>query len=397
MPLFHSSKSVTSSPAEMRPILSIEAVTKIYAAQDTPAVKSVSLCLPQGDILGLLGPSGCGKTTLLRLIAGFETLNSGSIRLGDRIVSSSHIAVPPEERCVGMVFQDFALFPHLSVFENIAFGIKSIFGRQKDLLQRRVLEVLELVGLDGLQRRYPHELSGGQQQRIALARALAPQPKLVLLDEPLSNLDVQVRLHLRQELRTILKAAKTSAVFVTHDQEEALAISDLVAVMRSGQLEQMGTPEAVYCTPSSRFVAQFVTQANFLSAQFHQTFWQTEVGRFEVKPIEANGLDANGFEVNGKPSDAAHQIDASHESHEVLTHGWLMIRQEELRLRSDPFGKATICDRQFLGRDYRYCLRTPSGQMLHALSRDNTLVLGSTVTLAAQPETLRIFPAALNE
>jgi iron(III) transport system ATP-binding protein len=387
MPPSHSLKSAKSSLVEMRPILSIEAITKIYAAQETPAVKSVSLYLPQGDILGLLGPSGCGKTTLLRLIAGFETLNAGSIRLGDRIVSSSHVAVPPEERGVGMVFQDFALFPHLSVFENIAFGLKSIFGRQKDLLQRRVLEVLELVGLDGLQRRYPHELSGGQQQRIALARALAPQPQLVLLDEPLSNLDVQVRLHLRQELRTILKAAKTSAVFVTHDQEEALAISDLVAVMRGGQLEQIGTPEAIYCTPSSRFVAQFVTQANFLPAQLHDAFWQTEVGRFEV-----DGLEHNRETNDTARNDAARKADASNGSPEGLHHGWLMIRQEELRLCPDPLGKATIFDRQFLGRDYRYCLRTPSGQTLHALSRDNTLVLGSTVTVTAQPETLRIFP-----
>jgi iron(III) transport system ATP-binding protein len=384
MPQFHSSTSVTSSLAEMRPILSIEAVAKIYAAQETPAVKSVSLCLPQGNILGLLGPSGCGKTTLLRLIAGFETLDAGAIRLGDRLVSSAHVTVPPEERGVGMVFQDFALFPHLSVFENIAFGLKAIFGRQKDLLRQRVLEVLELVGLDGLQRRYPHELSGGQQQRIALARALAPKPNLVLLDEPLSNLDVQVRLHLRQELRTILKAAKTSAVFVTHDQEEALAMSDLVAVMRSGQLEQIGTPEAVYCAPSSRFVAQFVTQANFLPAQLHETFWQTEAGRFEV----------NKLETDVKTDNSALQAIVSEGSQKIVTHGWLMIRQEELRLHPDPFGSVTICDRQFLGRDYRYCLRTPSGQMLHALSQNNTLVLGSTVTLDAQPENLRIFPYA---
>jgi iron(III) transport system ATP-binding protein len=177
MPPSHSLKNVPSSidgeRDGARSILSIEAVSKTYVAQEPPAVKTVTLHLHQGDILGLLGPSGCGKTTLLRLIAGFETLNSGSIWLGDRIVSSVHVAVPPEDRNVGMVFQDFALFPHLSVFDNIAFGLKAIFGRQKDLLQRRVLEVLELVGLDGLQRRYPHELSGGQQQRIALACASA--------------------------------------------------------------------------------------------------------------------------------------------------------------------------------------------------------------------------------
>jgi iron(III) transport system ATP-binding protein len=395
MPPSHSLKNVPSSidgeRDGARSILSIEAVSKTYVAQEPPAVKAVTLHLQQGDILGLLGPSGCGKTTLLRLIAGFETLNSGSIWLGDHIVSSVHVAVPPEDRNVGMVFQDFALFPHLSVFDNIAFGLKAIFGRQKDLLQRRVLEVLELVGLDGLQRRYPHELSGGQQQRIALARALAPKPKLVLLDEPLSNLDVQVRLHLRQELRTILKAAKTSAVFVTHDQEEALAISDQVAVMRGGQLEQIGTPEAVYCNPSSRFVAQFVTQANFLPAQRHQSVWKTEVGPFEV----------NERKFHGKPNDPDRQVEEQVEEFNKpqndLTHGWLMIRQEELLLRPDPNGIVVICDRQFLGRDYRYCLRTPSGQTLYALNRDSTLILGSTVTLTAQPETLRIFPQVLGE
>jgi iron(III) transport system ATP-binding protein len=392
MSLSHSLKNVPRSSDRGRSILSIEAVTKTYTAQETPAVKAVTLHLQQGDILGLLGPSGCGKTTLLRLIAGFERLNSGSIWLGDRIVSSVHVAVPPEDRNVGMVFQDFALFPHLSVFDNIAFGLKGIFGHQKDLLQRRVLEVLELVGLDGLQRRYPHELSGGQQQRIALARALAPKPKLVLLDEPLSNLDVQVRLHLRQELRTILKAAKTSAVFVTHDQEEALAISDQVAVMRDGQLEQLGTPEAVYCNPSSRFVAQFVTQANFLPAQRHLSIWQTEVGHFEVGQFEVRGLQSYK-----EPNDKDHKFDASDTLQNDLTHGWLMIRQEELLLHPDPQGSAIICDRQFLGRDYRYCLKTPSGQTLHALNRDSTLMLGSTVTLAAQPETLRIFPQVLGE
>jgi iron(III) transport system ATP-binding protein len=221
-------------------ILKLQGITKYYYSQTVPAVNNVSLNLKHGDILGLLGPSGCGKTTLLRFIAGFEKTQSGSLWVGDLLVAGPQVWAAPEERDIGMVFQDFALFPHLSVFENIAFGLKTLFHRKADL-KRRVMEVLELVGLTGLQHRYPHELSGGQQQRIALARAIAPKPKLVLLDEPLSNLDVQVRLHLRQELRAILKAAKTSAIFVTHDQEEALAISDQVAVMRCGELEQVAS------------------------------------------------------------------------------------------------------------------------------------------------------------
>lgn len=401
MPLSSSLQSVPVRDSvrkpESRSILELQNITKTYAAQSTPAVEAISLRLEQGNILGLLGPSGCGKTTLLRLIAGFESTESGSILLGDRLVSSPQLTVPTEERGVGMVFQDFALFPHLNVFENIAFGLKNSTGHLKrqraaEFIQRRVLEVLELVGLDGLQRRYPHELSGGQQQRIALARALAPKPKLVLLDEPLSNLDVQVRLHLRQELRTILKAAQTSAVFVTHDQEEALAISDQVAVMRAGRIEQMGTPEAIYSSPASRFVADFVTQANFLAAQRLDKIWKTEVGAFEV---EVSGVEASGIEVSGigaPESSAFVGVKNAAEAEQVhLARGWLMIRQEALMLHADPQGRVVVRDRQFLGRDYRYCLQAPSGQRLHALSRDNSLTVGTTVRLSAQPETLRVF------
>jgi iron(III) transport system ATP-binding protein len=347
-------------------ILRLQGVTKSYSAQGLPAVNQVSLSLRQGDILGLLGPSGCGKTTLLRFIAGFETAQSGSLWLGDRLVAGPQIWVPPEERGIGMVFQDFALFPHLTVFENIAFGLKVIFTTQKGLIRPRVFEVLELVGLAGYEQRYPHELSGGQQQRVALARALAPQPSLVLLDEPLSNLDVQVRLHLRQELRAILKAAQTSAIFVTHDQEEALAVSDQVAVMRAGQLEQVGPPEEIYGAPASRFVAEFVTQANFLKAYRQGKIWQTALGAFEVPEIEST----------------------------AIMQGWLMIRQEDLVLHPDAQGVAVVCDRQFLGREYRYALRTQSGQTFHALSAVlNPLSVGTTISISVRPEALRLFPS----
>ena len=341
-------------------ILHLDGVTKQYAQAASPAVASVTLTLHQGDILGLLGPSGCGKTTLLRLIAGFEQLQAGAIALAGKTVASVTMSLPPEQRDIGMVFQDYALFPHLTVAKNVAFGLKYQGKESKHNINKGVAEALALVGLEGLENRYPHELSGGQQQRVALARALAPRPAIILLDEPLSNLDVQVRLRLRQEVRDILKATKTSGVFVTHDREEALSISDWVAVMRQGKLEQFGTPEEVYQEPASRFVAEFVTQANFVSASLKQDIWETEVGCFAVK------------------GDSFVQVPC-----DVSTQGELMIRQEDLSLFLDENSAVVICDRQFLGRENRYCLQTPSGQKLYALTTTaNVFPIGSKVRLA---------------
>ncbi|MCA1994960.1 MAG: ABC transporter ATP-binding protein, partial [Coleofasciculus sp. S288] len=203
-------------------ILHLEGVTKQFEQTTTPAVANVTLTLHQGDLIGLLGPSGCGKTTLLRIVAGFEQPQLGTVVLAGRPVAGSGYWVPPEQRDTGMVFQDYALFPHLSVAENVAFGLKKRKERKTGVsVKENTQEAIALVGLAGLEKRYPHELSGGQQQRVALARALAPRPAMILLDEPLSNLDVQERLRLRQEVRSILKETRTSAIFVTHDQEEA--------------------------------------------------------------------------------------------------------------------------------------------------------------------------------
>jgi iron(III) transport system ATP-binding protein len=346
-------------------ILELKEIVKKFPGSETRAIDRVSLTLESGELMGLLGPSGCGKTTLLRIIAGFEEIERGTIVIAGKTASSDRHCLPPEKRNTGMVFQDYALFPHLTVGANIAFGLKGTRYSDKNS-KHRVKEVLELVGLAGLEKRYPHQLSGGQQQRVALARALAPQPSLILLDEPLSNLDVQVRQRLREEIRLILKAAGTSAIFVTHDREEALAISDRLAVMKGGRIEQIGTPEAIYIQPTSRFVAEFVTQANFLPARRQGQLWHTEIGAVEI---------INSAIVNN------------------CDRGDLMIRQEELVLAPDDNSDVIVTERQFLGREYRYSLITASGKRLHARTTiDLALAVGTKVNLTLPHQTARIFP-----
>ncbi|NEP08129.1 MAG: ABC transporter ATP-binding protein, partial [Okeania sp. SIO4D6] len=317
---------------------------------------------------------GCGKTTLLRMIAGFEQPQSGIITINERVVAGVNDWVAPEKRDVGMVFQDYALFPHLTVAKNIAFGLHNSGKKSSRQINHQVADALELVGLSGLESRYPHELSGGQQQRVALARALAPNPALVLLDEPLSNLDVQVRIRLRQELRDILKNAGASGIFVTHDQEEAMAISDRVAVMRAGCVEQFGTPEDIYTEPASQFVAEFVTQANFLSARRQGQVWETELGGFEL-------TDNHLFCGKIGSLDEFDRVE-------------LMIRQEDLILKPDDGGSVVIRDRQFLGREFRYSLRTESGQELIARTTPQVaLPIGIKVKVSITEDCLRVFPS----
>jgi iron(III) transport system ATP-binding protein len=344
-----------------RAILQLHQVTRQYSRDVQPAVCAVSLAVQPGDLLALLGPSGCGKTTLLRLIAGFEQPQDGTVEIAGRQVAGGRKWVPPERRGVGMVFQDYALFPHLTVRQNIEFGLADraqAAGRLKD--------ILAIVRLEGLENRYPHQLSGGQQQRVALARALAPSPSLILLDEPLSNLDVQVRLRLRQELRMILKMAGASAVFVTHDQEEAMSIADQVAVMCGGCLEQIGTPEQLYQQPASRFVAEFVTQANLLSAQRRGQAWRTEIGMVPIASADAD-LDCAD----------------------------LMMRQEDLLLTPDSSSSIVIGDRQFLGREYSYVLHLPSGRSLIArTSADRCLAVNTPVQVAIAAEKVRSYPCS---
>jgi iron(III) transport system ATP-binding protein len=227
--------------------------------------------------MALLGPSGCGKTTLLRLIAGFEAPDAGKIILDGRVLAGPGVFVPPERRRVAMVFQDFALFPHMNVGANIAFGLPK--GADK---KQRIAELLDLVGLAGLQSRFPHQLSGGQQQRVALARALASEPALILLDEPFSNLDPSIRARVRDEVRELIHKIGITAVFVTHDQEEALSVAEQVAVMMAGEVLQVGTPSEIYTQPASRDVGEFVGNANFLRGQAHDSVVECELGTLPV-------------------------------------------------------------------------------------------------------------------
>jgi putative spermidine/putrescine transport system ATP-binding protein len=235
----------------------LKGLNKAFAGK--PAVRNFGLSMEKGEFVSLLGPSGCGKSTTLRMVAGFEEPDSGEVRLGDQ----NMLDLPPHRRGMGMVFQNYALFPHLTAWNNVAFGLR-IAGRPVGEIRRRVPELLELVGLREAGGQYPRQLSGGQQQRVALARALAIEPRVLLLDEPLSALDAVVRVMLREEIRRIQSALGITTLYVTHDQEEALAISDRVVVMRDGWVEQVGTPEDVYAEPATRFVATFIGKINQL-------------------------------------------------------------------------------------------------------------------------------------
>ena len=237
-------------------------VTKIYnsGASSTKALKNANLTIYDNEFFTLLGPSGCGKTTLLRLIAGFEDITEGTIKLFNEEI----VTLPPNKRPINTVFQHYALFPHLNVFENVAFGLRRL-NKENNLIEKRTMEVLDLIQMQEYATRKPNQLSGGQQQRVALARALAPEPKVLLLDEPLSALDLKLRQAMRVELKTLQRETGITFVFVTHDQEEALTMSDRIAVINEGEIQQIGKPEEIYESPNNKFVANFIGEANFLS------------------------------------------------------------------------------------------------------------------------------------
>ncbi len=313
-------KSLKSETA----MLTVNGLGKTFAASAQPVVQDVVFSVEPGEIFALIGPSGCGKSTTLRMIAGFEAPDTGTIALDGNDITRSE----PERRNIGIVFQDYALFPHLTVLDNVAFAIRDT---EKKMRRKKAIKYLDMVGLTGYGDRYPDQLSGGQQQRVALARTFAATPKLILLDEPFSNLDAALRHSTRREIRELLKANGVGAIFVTHDQEEALSFADRVAVMRRGKIEQVGAPEEVYAQPKSAFVARFL-------------------GRTNLVPGEAEGLEAItalGRVPLAEPAQGS-----------VL----LSMRPEHLVLENGPDSNAVIQARDFKGHDITYWVRVGSAE-----------------------------------
>ena len=317
-----------------------------YPNRPTPAVAGVSFGLRAGDIGVLIGPSGCGKTTLLRAVAGLEHASAGEIKLAKSIVSSVDTFVPAESRRIGMVFQDYALFPHLDVAHNVAFGIHHLPKAER---MARVAEVLELVDLPDTAKRYPHELSGGQQQRVALARALAPKPQLLLLDEPFSNLDVDLRERLAHELRAILKKANATALFVTHDQLEAFAIGDVIGVMHEGKLHQWADAYTLYHRPATRFVADFIGHGVFAKAQ-----------------VELHDDDGGLHKHVVTPLGELHDISPA--VLEALPVGEcdVLLRADDIVHDDNAPTKAQIVRKAFRGSEFLYTLRLKTGETVVA-------------------------------
>ncbi|MEX0800044.1 MAG: ABC transporter ATP-binding protein [Dehalococcoidia bacterium] len=320
------------------------------------AVDGADLTVARGRTLALLGPSGCGKTTLLRLIAGFEAPDAGVVELGGRRLAGPGTWLAPQKRRVGLVFQDYALFPHLNVESNVAFGLAN--GRKR---KQHVASLLSLVGLEGLGSRMPYELSGGQQQRVALARTLAAEPELVLLDEPFSNLDPGMRARVRAEVRTIIESLGTTAIFVTHDQEEALSLAAEVAVMLDGKVLQTGGPREMYERPTDRRVAEFLGDANFLSGQARDGYVECELGRIPSPLTEAGAVE-------------------------------VMVRPENLALSAETGEPAEIVSVEYYGHDQAVTVRLSGGATLRVrLMAGEEFSPGQSLGLSLRGEAV-IFP-----
>ncbi|NLX11232.1 MAG: ABC transporter ATP-binding protein [Chloroflexi bacterium] len=354
--------------------LVLEDVSKIFPQREgqgeVRAVDRVSLTIPPGEFLTLLGPSGCGKTTTLRLISGFEMPSSGRILLDDKDISHR----PPNKRDMAMVFQSYALFPHMTVFNNVAYGLRAHHVSRGEIRQR-VERVLDLMGLKGLGERRPHEMSGGQQQRVALARSLVVEPRVLLFDEPLSNLDAKLRVQMRSEIRNLQRRLHITSVYVTHDQVEAMALSDRIVVMNEGQIEQMGAPEEIYRRPISRFVADFIGRANFLPAT---------VCAVEGEQI---AIDLLGQRTTATASFTPRLGDSVA----------VVLRPEGLQLRPDPdLPQVTVEQAMYLGTSIEYFVRLGDERLIVVETDPRTERIfheGQSLGLTFIPETAHILPA----
>lgn len=332
----------------------------------TTAVHAVDLQVNQGQIACLLGPSGCGKTTLLRAIAGFEPLSQGKISLNGEIISSAQHTLATEQRKIGMVFQDYALFPHLSIAENIRFGIRK---QPRKVQEQRIKELLALVSLTGYERRYPHELSGGQQQRIALARALAPKPALLLLDEPFGSQDTELRENLAREVREILKQEDITALLVTHDQHEAFAMADEIGVLQAGRLQQWGSAYELYYQPQNAFVASFIGQGSLINGQLQNGKILTSLGEFDYST--PNNLNPEAVAM--------------------------LIRPEHVQLKPLAAQQALITSKVFRGNEYLYNLQLSNQETLLALaSSEQIYKIGEPIGLELNQRIYSIVSRAEN-
>lgn len=343
-------------------LITLDDISKAHARIAPVAVSHVSFTLREREILALLGPSGSGKTTTLRMIAGFDRPDGGRILLHGAPLSGDGMWIEPEKRRIGMVFQDYALFPHLTLLENAMFGLRGESRKDREDTARGVLAV---VGMDELAARYPHEISGGQQQRVALARALAPNPLVLLLDEPFSNLDSDMRAEMREELLRILRESHISAIIVTHDQEEAFTLADRIGILNQGVLEQISEPEALYRQPRTRFVAEFVGRSDFIPGVVRDGI-ETEVGKFPNEP----GLSA-GTRVD------------------------VLVRPDEVELEAAEDGPAVVTRRRFRGAENLYQVLLPSGAHVRS-SQPSTYVLsaGTRVRVTVRHSDVIAFPCA---